>query len=265
MGATAKPPAEVPIDRALVRALLKEQHRDLANLPLNELGEGWDNRLFRLGDDFAVRLPRRAVAAPLIEHEQRWLSHLAPRLPLPVPLRIGRPGCGFPWQWSVVPWLPGQSALVKPPQDPTETAIALGRFVRALHQPAPDDAPHNPFRGVPLAAPPWSEPAVWLHGDLHPRNLLVRDGRLAAVIDFGDMTAGDPATDLSVAWMMLPPSARSTFRASARGDHDPVDDDTWTRARGWALALGLASLANSRDDGAMRILAHATIDAALSE
>lgn len=298
MGITAKPPAEVTIDLALVRALLEEQHGDLAQLALNDLGDGWDNHLFRLGDDFVVRLPRRAVAAPLIEHEQRWLPELVPRLPLPVPvpLRVGRPGCGFPWSWSVVPWLPGESALVTPPQDLTETAMELGRFVRALHQPAPADAPRNPYRGVPLtarekilrerlqqleeavdsarvlrvwervvSAPPWPRPPVWIHGDLHPRNLLVVNGRLAAVIDFGDLAAGDPATDLSVAWMLLPPFARSIFRASARDDANPVDEDTWTRARGWALALGLAYLANSRDDHAMRVLAHATIDAALND
>ena len=211
-------------------------------------------------------------------------------------MRVGRPGCGFPWRWSVAPWLPGQSALVTPPQDPTETAVALGRFVRALHQPAPEDAPRNPYRGVPLAArekilrkrleqlertvdsarvlrvwdrlvstPSWSGPPVWLHGDLHPRNLLVDNRRIAAVIDFGDLAAGDPATDLSVAWMMLPLSARSIFRASARGEGDPIDDHTWFRARGWAIGLGIAYLANSRGDEPMRALALATIDSALSE
>ena len=121
---------------------------DLAELPLIDVGEGWDNKLFRLGDALAVRLPRRAASAALIEHEQRWLPRLSAGLPLPVPvpLRVGRPGCGFPWSWSVVPWFAGESALVAPPPDPALMADALARFLRALHQPAPDDAPQNPWR-----------------------------------------------------------------------------------------------------------------------
>ena len=293
----AKPTAAVTIDPSVVRALLQEQHTDLAHSSLIEVGEGWDNKLFRLGDDLAVRLPRRAASAALIEHEQRWLPELSPRLPLPVPvpLRVGRPGCGFPWSWSVVPWFPGTSALLVPPRDPGATAVALGSFLRALHRPAPEDAPRNPWRGVPLAAraravedhlhqldglvdrgavlglwervlaaPPWSGPPLWIHGDLHPGNLLVSGGRLSAVIDFGDLAAGDPATDLSVMWMLLPPSARPAFLASARGELDPLDDHTLMRARGWALALGLAYLANSQDDEAMAALGRATIDSALS-
>lgn len=293
-----KPPADLTIDRSLVRALIREQHADLAHLALTDIGEGWDNRLFRLGDALIVRIPRRAASAALVEHEQRWLPHLSPSLPLPipVPLRVGRPGCGFPWSWSVVPWLPGQSALVAPPQEVATTAVALGQFLRALHQPAPEDAPRNQWRGVPLAARgkilgehlrqandlvdraaalalwervlsarPWAGPPLWIHGDLHPGNLLISGNRLTAVIDFGDLAAGDPATDLSVAWMWLSPSARSTFRASARGQLDPIDDDTWVRARGWALALGLAYLATARDDELMGALGRATIESALNE
>ena len=292
-----KPPAEVTIEPSLVRALLQEQHTDLAQLALIDIGEGWDNKLFRLGDALAVRLPRRAASAALIEHEQRWLPRLSPRLPLPVPvpLRVGRPGSGFPWSWSVVPWFEGESALVAPPQDPAPIAATLAQFLRALHQPAPDDAPHNPWRGVPLAtrtkkvrehvrqlngvvdsvavlnlwehvvvAPSWSGPPMWIHGDLHPGNLLISGGRLSAVIDFGDLAAGDPATDLSVIWM-LPPSARSIFLASGRGQLNATDDDTWIRARGWALALGLAYLASSQDDEAMGALGRAVIDAALHD
>ena len=294
----AKPPAEVTIDLSLVRALIQEQHTDLAHLPLKDIGEGWDNRLFRLGDDLVVRVPRRAISATLIEHEQRWLPPLSPRLPLPIPVprRVGRPGCGFPWSWSIASWFPGQSALLAPPQDLSTAAVALGQFLRALHQPASEEAPHNPFRSVPLAARtnvlrdhvqqvdgladraallelwervlsahPWSGPPLWIHGDLHPGNLLVSQGRLSAVIDFGDLAAGDPATDLSVMWMLLPPSTRSTFLASARGEFDPVDDHTLMRARGWALALGLANLANSQADEAMGTLGLATINAAMND
>ena len=294
----AGPPAEVSIDRSLVIALLQEQHTDLAHLPLTEIGEGWDNKLFRLGHDFVVRVPRRAASAALVEQEQRWLPRLSPMLPLPVPvpLRIGRPGCGFQWSWSVVPWFPGRSALLTPPEDLAAAAASLGRFLRALHQPAPSDAPTNPWRGVPLAVravtvhkhlqqldglvdrgavldlwgrvlatPAWSGPPLWIHGDLHPGNLLVSEGRLSAVIDFGDLTAGDPATDLSAFWMLLPPSARRTFLSSAREEFDRLDAHTLMRARGWALALGLAYLAGSRDEKPMSALGRATIDSALND
>jgi aminoglycoside phosphotransferase (APT) family kinase protein len=297
MSTGPKPAAEVTIESSLVRALLQEQHTDLAQLALNDIGEGWDNRLFRLGEALAVRLPRRTASAALIEQEQRWLPRLSPQLPLPVPvpLRVGRPGSGFPWSWSVVPWFAGESALLAPPPDPALMVAALGQFLRELHQPAPDDAPHNPWRGVPLhtrttkvrehvrqlsglvdgvavlrlwehvvSAPSWSGPPVWIHGDLHPGNLLISGGRLSAVIDFGDLTAGDPATDLSVIWM-LPPSTRSIFLASTSGHFSATDEDTWIRARGWALALGLAYLTNSRDDEAMSALGRTTIDAALYE
>jgi aminoglycoside phosphotransferase (APT) family kinase protein len=298
MGRGNRPAAEVVIDAPLVQALLVEQHPDLAGLPLADVGEGWDNRVFRLGDDLAVRLPRRALSASLIEHEQRWLPLLAPRLPLPtpVPVRLGRPGCGFLWAWSIVPWLAGESAWSVSTTDAASLAVALGGFVACLHHPADAEAPRNRWRGVPLAdrhdvvvararqldghvdtarvlaaweaivhTPPWHGPPLWIHGDLHPGNLLVREGRLSAVVDFGDVTAGDPATDLSVAWMLLPPSARPIFRASARAPHAPIDDATWTRARGWALALGLAYVADSRDDDRLATMGRATIEAAIDD
>ena len=116
-----------------------------------------------------------------------------------------------------------------------------------------------------LSTPAWSGPPLWIHGDLHPGNLLVSGGRLSAVIDFGDLAAGDPATDLSVIWMLLPPTARLALLTSSREEFDPLDRHTLMRARGWALALGLAYLANSRDDEALRALGRATIDNALSD
>ena len=123
-----KPPPEATITLSLVRALLQEQHANLAHLALSDIGEGWDNRLFRLGDDFAVRMPRRAISAALIEREQRWLPRLSPRLPLPIPVprRVGRPGCGFPWPWSITSWFPGQSALLAPPDDLSTVAVGPG-------------------------------------------------------------------------------------------------------------------------------------------
>ena len=286
-----KPAADVVVDPSLVRALLQEQHPDLAHLMPVKVAEGWDNALFRLGDELAVRLPRRAASAMLIEHEQRWLPHLSPRLPVPVPVpvRVGVPSQMFSWAWSVVRWLPGQSLLHAAPPDPVTTGTMLDRFLRALHQPAPPDAPRNPWRGVPLeartaalrkhvhqldgvvdrsavlslwdralSATPWPGPPLWLHGDLHPGNLLVSDGLLSGVIDFGDLTCGDPATDLAVLWM-LPQGMR--WRVEACGSDEA--EALMVRARGWALALGLAYLAHSRGDVAMATLGQRTINAAL--
>jgi len=288
-----KPAADVVVAPSLVRALLQAQQPDLAHLVPVKVAEGWDNALFRLGDDLVVRLPRRAASAMLIEHEQRWLPHLSPRLPVPVPVpvRVGVPSPMFAWAWSIVRWLPGQSLLNAASLDPVTTGTMLERFLRALHQPAPADAPRNPWRGVPLdartavfhkhlqhlgsvvdraavlnlwdralSARPWPGPPLWIHGDLHPGNLLVSDGRLAGVIDFGDLTSGDPATDLAVLWM-LPQAMRWRFEAWAGDDSEALR----MRARGWALALGLAYLAHSRDDAAMASLGQKTINAALDE
>lgn len=288
------PAAEVDVTVDLVRRLLVEQHPDLAHLSLTEAAFGWDNVMFRLGGELSVRLPRRAMSAPLVDHEIRWLPVLAPRLPLPIPapVRSGHPGGGYPWSWSVCPWFDGEPAAVRPPDDAAATARALGDFLRALHRPAPADVPQNPYRGVPLAdrsavtvtridslhdvvdAPgvrslwedlaatrPWDGPPVWLHGDLHAGNVVVRDGAIAAVVDWGDLTGGDPATDLAAAWMLLPTDVRDEFRAAV-GD---VDDDTWRRARGWALVHGVGTLAASADNPVMAAVGHATLTAVIED
>ena len=288
------PTADVVVDEALVRRLLAEQHPQLTSLPLTDPLIGWDNVMYRLGPELAVRLPRRVMSAPLIEREQRWLPELAPLLPLPIPAptHVGRPGAGYPYSWSVCPWLAGAPAAASPPRDPHEAAEALGVFLCALHVAAPADAPANPFRGVPLSArddvmharivqlaldididavlglwsevlavPTWTGPPVWLHGDLHPANVLVHEGRISAVIDFGDITSGDPATDLSVAWMMFDHRERVTLREAVGG----ADDDTWARARGWALALAVAILAGSADNQVMQGIARRTLGTALTD
>jgi aminoglycoside phosphotransferase (APT) family kinase protein len=291
------PAAEVSIDTTLVRALLREQHDDLSSLPLVEAGEGWDNKLFRLGDELLVRLPRRQLAASLVEHEQRWLPVLAPHLPLPVPtpVRVGRPGCGFPWPWSVAPWFAGDTAATLTTGHTETMAFRLAAFLAALHRPAPMDAPANPFRtSLPsrsdvfierlqhcgqwleqesallvwraaLAAPVWRGPAVWLHADLHPGNLVVNAGELTAVIDFGDITAGDPAVDLAVAWMMWPAGVRAQFRAAIDRTMHGADEGLWRRARGWAVSLGVTYLVNSLDNPLMADIGEKTVAAVLAD
>jgi len=287
------PAAEVQVSVELVRRLLDEQHPDLADLPIEVLANGWDNLVCRLGEELLVRLPRRAMAAELVAHEQRWLPELAGRLPLavPSPVRVGRPSAQYPWSWSVVPFFPGRVAARCEPDDLRSTAAVLGGFLNALHTPSPSDAPVNPWRGIPLAgraegvlnglahvadpadratalrvwetaaaAPAWGGPPLWLHGDLHPANILVDRGRISAVIDFGDITSGDPATDLSVAWMLFTAEQRADFRqAYGRGD-----DATWERARGWALALSLVFLTHSADNPLMRGIGERTFRAALA-
>ena len=288
----ATPAAEIAIDEQLVTALLTEQVPSLAALPVTIVGNGWDNTIARVGEEWMVRLPRRAASAPLIASEQRWLPVLAPSLPLdvPVPWFAGRPSDLFPWAWSVYSWLPGQSAASAPPTDLAETARVLSSFIAALHVPAPADAPLNEFRGVALQrraaaveqrvatlatvidrphvlavwadlseTPAWGGPPLWLHGDLHPSNMLTLDGRLSAVIDFGDITSGDPATDIAVTWMLFPPAERELFRAAAL-----IDDDTWRRAAGWALNLSLAYL-TSDDSTSMPPIGAATLEAVLQE
>jgi aminoglycoside phosphotransferase (APT) family kinase protein len=294
MPAVNQPTAEVDVDDVLVQRLLAEQHPDLADLDLVLVASGWDNVMFRLGNDLAVRLPRRTVAATLIEHEQRWLPELAPLLPVPIPapVRVGVPGAGYPWRWTVCQWLPGRMAATAHHLDGAGLVDDLAGFLDALHRPAPHDAPPNPVRGVPLrdrdesmraraaqvaelidsdavlgmwesalALPPWSRAPVWLHGDLHPANVLVDErGRLAAVVDFGDITAGDPACDLAVAWMLFDEYERSSFRAAVG-----PDDATWDRARGWALQLAVAYVANSADNPVIAEVGRRTLAAVLGD
>jgi aminoglycoside phosphotransferase (APT) family kinase protein len=265
------PKAEFAVDKALVAALLAAQHPDLARLPLSLLDEGWDNVMFRLGDGLVVRMPRRAASVAMLDREQDWLPVLADSLPLPVPapVRRGRPGAGYPWPWSVVPWIDGESADLAPPL--ASEARALGRFLTALHRPAPPGVPRNPVRGVPLSmrremvearaariaaatdvltpalghlweetlAVPIDEEDRWLHGDLHARNVLVSQGRLSGVIDWSDIASGDRATDLAAIWGLFESrGAREDAMDACAG----VSEATWMRARGWAFAFGVMLL-----------------------
>jgi len=285
------PTAEVEVDAALVRALLETQRPELADEEIRPLAFGWDNVSFRLGDDRVARMPRRAMAARLIENEATWLPQLAPGLPLPVPAPefIGEPEAQYPWRWLIVSFIAGQPAGTVVDLDIPRCAEQMGRFLKALHREAPADAPPNPFRGGPLChrdettrqrfevvedlpararlAALWDESLTavafqgsptWLHGDLHPQNLLVVDGALSGVIDFGDITSGDPATDLVVAWNLVSDAHEAFWEA-----YGSNDDSLRARARGWAISLGLAYLANSADNPTMERIGERTLRSVL--
>lgn len=218
-----------------------------------------------------VRLPRTERAPSLLRTEQRWRPRLAQRLPLPTPtpVRIGEPSGLFKHTWTVTSWVEGNPADLTPIAH-IGAAEVLAEFLIALHHEAPMEAPSNPTRGIPLAgltdsvddsfkvivdqthvdaahevwqkavaAPAWQGAPLWLHGDLHPANVIVRDGGLAGVIDFGEMCAGDPATDLSAAWLLLPTGTAKRFFDA----YKLADEATVTRARGWAVMRGLGLIA----------------------
>jgi aminoglycoside phosphotransferase (APT) family kinase protein len=289
------PAAEIDISNDLVQRLLSDQFPDLARQPLVRVANGWDNVTFKLGGELAIRLPRREAAAELLVNEQQWLPSLAPGLPVavPAPVRCGTPSSYYPWSWSVVPWLEGRAAWRLSAEERRSLAPGLAAFVAALHVPAPSGAPVNPVRGVPLAArsaavlqrldsgavpqaervaalwrqlsamPAWEGSALWLHGDLHPGNLVVEGTRLAAVIDFGDITAGDPATDLAAAWLVFDAVGRREFIAAVESRTD-VSPESWQRGRGWALAMATALLTSSDDNRLLRSVGERALAEVLS-
>jgi aminoglycoside phosphotransferase (APT) family kinase protein len=282
--------ADVPLVRPLVAAQFP-QWASLAVTPVESAG--WDNTIFRLGPDLAVRLPRRRVSAEHVRNEHRWLAVMAPHLPLavPVPLGHGVPGEGYPWHWTVCRWLNGEMAALAPVADPAYAASNLAGFVAPLQAIDPAGGVVHEFRGVSLAAhdynartaaavlersfdtgpllevweaalaePAWAGPPLWIHGDLHPANMLVTDHELSAVIDFGLLGVGDPACDLMVAWMYLSADSRDVFRRVLA-----VDDATWTRGRGWALQSGLRMAAYSADNPVLRDIGQYTLGEILAD
>lgn len=265
-------PDEVDIDDHVVRRLVDSQLPEWSGLPIARVeSDGTENAIFRLGDEMAIRMPRHPRAVAALEKEYRWLPRLAPELPLAVPLPVakGAAGDGFPFPWVVMSWIEGERATADHVGDPRRLAADLAAFIVALREIDPTGGPvpsaQNYGRGVPLAtrdrwvracigelgdtidadaatdawdaaldAPVWSDPPVWIHGDLSPGNVLMHDGRLSGVIDFGGLGVGDPGCELSVAWMMFDDDARRVFR-----DALAVDDATWARGRGWALSIAL--------------------------
>jgi aminoglycoside phosphotransferase (APT) family kinase protein len=263
---------ELYIDEALVRGLVAAQFPQWSELPLERVASsGTDNALYRLGGDMVVRLPRRLSGSASIDHEYEWTRQLRPYLPVAVPRPVakGAPDDDYPARWAVYAWLPGANPV--PGHGSEELAQDLARVLRAF---AAIDVTGPPTRrGAPLAtqdaaargaleqlggmidvdaaaaawdaalaAPVWEDESRWLHGDLLPGNLLVRDGRLTGLLDFSLVGVGDPACDLMPAWCVLPAERREAFRAELA-----VDDATWARGRGWALSMGLIALPYYKD------------------
>jgi aminoglycoside phosphotransferase (APT) family kinase protein len=286
------------IDTQVVERLIATQFPAWSHLKVRPIEPGgWDNRTFRLGNDMTVRLPSAARYVGQVEKEHRWLPRLAPQLPLPIPapLAKGRPAEGFPWPWSVYRWQPGETLSASTVDDVNQLARDLSRFLRALMQadaiggPLPGE--HNFHRGGPpgfyeeetrhalarlegqidtaaahaaweaALAAPFEDAPVWFHGDIAWGNLLVEDGRLSAVIDFGTSGVGDPACDLAIAWTFFDGESREVFR-----DGMALDRGAWARGRGWTLWKALIVVAGmtgaSTDE---RVKQRAVIDAVLED
>lgn len=267
------------IDAALVGRLIATQFPQWGGLPVTPVEvDGWDNRTYRLGDDMTVRLPTAAGYVPAVAKENEWLPRLAPALPVAVPpiLAMGAPGEGYPFPWSVRGWLPGLPANRGRIEDMSQFAVAVAEFLRALQRCDTAGGPlageHSWYRGASPAhydqetrrslvslkgrvdtdraaavwdaalAAEWRGTPVWFHGDIASGNLLVADGKLAAVIDFGTSGVGDPACDLVIAWTMFSGRSRQAFRRTV-----DQDEGAWARARGWALWKALLVLASCID------------------
>lgn len=266
---------EVDITLKLVRDLVDAQFPALASLELAKVhSAGTDNAMFRLGDTLVVRLPRIPSAALQTEKEQRWLAHLKPHLPLdiPTPVHKGIPTDSYPFAWSIYKWIDGDTVSIENLSNQAEIATSLAGFLSALHKidttGAPPPGQHNFGRGVPLSdrdtatrkaitslsdildtdilhlawdealsAPVYADAPVWIHGDLQAGNLLLRDDKLIAVIDFGGSAIGDPACDLQVAWNLFGENARLIFK-----DAMHASEAMWARGRGWALSVGAIAL-----------------------
>jgi aminoglycoside phosphotransferase (APT) family kinase protein len=286
------------IDAALVERLIAAQFPQWAGLSVAPVEvDGWDNRTYRLGDRMTVRLPTAAGYVPGIGKENHWLPRLAPSLPVAVPsiLAEGVPGEGYPFPWSVRGWIPGRTASPETIEDMVRFAVAVAEFIRALQGcdvvGGPLAGVHSFYRGASPAhydedtrrylaaldgridtaraaavwdaalAAEWRGTLVWFHGDIAHGNLLVEAGRLAAVIDFGTSGVGDPACDLVIAWTMFDGESRAAFRSAVA-----QDEDTWARARGWALWKALLNLAKGTElDKAQAVENRRVVDEVLAD
>ncbi|MER7894511.1 aminoglycoside phosphotransferase family protein [Micromonospora sp. NPDC094482] len=273
-------PQRITVDADQVRRLVADQFPQWVGLSVQPVANGgWDNWTFHLGSRMSVRLPSASEYALAVDKEHRWLPALAPRLPLPIPtpLAKGEPGAGYPYSWSVYPWLDGEPASADQIADPVRFALDLAGFLAALQSVDTTGGPrpglHNWFRGgtlrtyegraqraltaldghvdVDLAREIWQSALdarwdgveSWFHGDVAEGNLLLNDGELAAIIDFGTCGVGDPACDLAIAWTLLTADGRQAFRKRLF-----VDEATWARGRGWALWKTLVSCSYTLGD-----------------
>jgi aminoglycoside phosphotransferase (APT) family kinase protein len=273
-------PERITVEAEQVCLLIEQQFPQWAGLPIEPVANGgWDNWTFHLGTDMVVRLPSAAEYAQAVEKEHRLLPVLAPQLPLPIPVPLakGKPSTDYPNSWSIYPWLNGVTATANRIADPGRFAVDLAGFLTALQSLDTADGPqpgiHNWYRGgtlrtydkntmhalerldghvdIELAREIWANALDarwdgadrWFHGDIAEGNLLLNDGQLAAVIDFGTCGVGDPACDLAIAWTLLTADGRHEFR-----DLLSVDADSWARGRGWALWKTLATCSYTCED-----------------
>ena len=276
-----QPPDKLDIPLSLVKKLIEEQFPQWAHLPIKTIESGgWDNKTFRLGEEMSIRLPSAAEYGLQVQKEHKWLPLLAPHVsfPIPTPLALGQPSKNYPLNWSIYRWIEGKSANALPIDglDLPQIALQLAQFLNELHKLDVTDAPlpglHNYYRGahpsvydegtriaitqlqsvidVSVATAvwekainsTWSKNPLWVRGDFSSGNILVKENRLTAVIDFGCMGIGDPACDLVIAWTFLAGESRKLFKL-----HMALDEETWVRARGWALWKAMITLADLDD------------------
>lgn len=258
-----EPQAEVEINLSIVRQLIDIQFPQYRDQEISFLDSGWDNENYRLGSDYIIRLPRRSTAIPLLENEITWLPRIKDALPIniPAPIHVGQSIASYPWQWSIIPWNDGKNGCKVLPND--NEVIVLADFLKALHQHQPQDAPYNDHRCLPLSDKsseviskinrlkdtsalvddrllelwnqainePVSTKQSLIHGDMHPRNIIINDGKLKAIIDWGDITFGDVAPDVASFWMLF-----DKAEVRNRGfKHYGADASLIIRSRGWAI------------------------------
>lgn len=285
---------EVNINNKIVRQLLTQQFPEFTHLKLESVyPEGTDNKLYKLGDDKVIRMPRMERSAINIKKESQWLSQLVPLLPIaiPEPLAQGQPSINYPFPWLICQWLEGRNPDKENELNYDQAAVDLGNFIVSMQKINFPDAPAC-SRGQPLSTrdqetrksiklldntfniglltkiwesllttPKWQGRPTWIHGDLHPGNLLSQSGRITAVVDFGSVGVGDPACDLMAAWTLLTTETRENFRTIIQ-----ADDPTWRRGCGWALHFGIVAYPYYKDtnptlaDIAKRTLSEVLVD-----
>jgi aminoglycoside phosphotransferase (APT) family kinase protein len=286
---------QIDVDVDVVRGLLAEQQPHLAGLAITPVvSTGTVNALFRIGDDLVARLPLQDHWAEGIEREWRWIPWLASRITcvrLPEPVFKGTPNDVYPLVWSVYRWIEGAPYDDELVDDQTAAARTLAQYVHELR--ALEVTPSAPQGGRdPLAeldedtraaiensgslidraaamtvweealrTPVWDGDPAWIHGDLLRPNVLVDRGYVVAVIDYGYIGVGDPATDLIAAWAVFGPTGRTAFKEALR-----PDNAAWARGRGIALHQAAMIIPYYRDTNPLFVeLARRTIGQILDD